>query len=115
MVVVGLRVGLRKPGLWVLGQKPKTGPLGLGFKCAVGNGSGGRWGEVVGWCRQGCGGGVYVNLSTHKGGGGQGQENPKTKHGRLVSGVPWQTAVQGNGGMCCCAVEMVGVMVGVHI
>jgi len=61
---VGSRVGLRKPGLWVLGQKPETSPLGLGFGRAVGNGSGGRWGEVVGWCRRGGGSGVYVHSST---------------------------------------------------
>jgi hypothetical protein len=45
----GLRVGLRKLRLWVWGQKPETGPLGLGLGCAVGNGGGGRWGDVVGW------------------------------------------------------------------
>jgi hypothetical protein len=38
--VVGSRVGLRKPGLRVLGQNPETGPLGLGFVRTVGNGSG---------------------------------------------------------------------------
>ena len=41
--VVGSRVGLHKPGLRVLGQNPETGPLGLGFVCAIGNSSGGRW------------------------------------------------------------------------
>jgi len=66
--VVGSRVGLRKPGWWVWGQKPETSPLGLGLGRGVGNGSGGRWGEVVGWwCRQGGGGGVYVHSSTRGG------------------------------------------------
>jgi hypothetical protein len=69
--VVGSRVGLRKPGLRVLGQKPETGLLGLGLGRAVGNGSRGRWGDV-GWCRRrgGGGGGVYVHSSTHEGGPG---------------------------------------------
>jgi hypothetical protein len=48
-VVVGSRIGLHKPGLWVWGQKPETSPLGLSLGCAVGNSSGGQWGEVVGW------------------------------------------------------------------
>jgi hypothetical protein len=69
--VVGLRVGLRKPGLLVLGQKPETGPLGLGLGRAVGNGSGVRWGEEVAWCRRGGGGGAYVQSSTrHREGAG---------------------------------------------
>ena len=69
MVVVGLRFWLRKPGLRVLGQKPETSPLGLGFGRAVGNGSGERWGEVLGWCRRGGGDGVYVHSSTREGEG----------------------------------------------
>jgi hypothetical protein len=77
--VVGSRVRLRKPGLRVWGQKPETGLLGLGFGRAVGNGSGGRWGDV-GWCRRGGGGGgVYVHSSTREGGGGQGQKKSKTE------------------------------------
>jgi len=40
-VVAGSRVGLRKLGLWVWGQKPETGPLGLGLGRAVGNSGGG--------------------------------------------------------------------------
>jgi len=40
-------------------KKKKTELLGLGFRCTVGNSSGGRWGEVVGWCVQG-GGSVVV-------------------------------------------------------
>jgi len=68
MAVVGSCVGLRKPGLWVLGQKPETSPLGLGLGHGVGNGSGGRWREVVGWwCRRGGCGGVYVHSSTRGG------------------------------------------------
>ena len=47
--VVGLCVGLRKPGLRVWGQKLETGPLGLGLGRAVGNSAVERWGEVVGW------------------------------------------------------------------
>jgi hypothetical protein len=46
----GSCVGLRKPGLWVLGQKPKTGPPGLGLGRAVGDSGVGRraglWGGV---------------------------------------------------------------------
>ena len=40
-------------------KKPKTEPLGLGFGCTPGNGSRGRWEEVVGWWVQG-GGSVEV-------------------------------------------------------
>jgi hypothetical protein len=47
-LVVGSRVGLRKPGLRVWGQNPETGPLELGSGRTVGNSDGGRWGEVVG-------------------------------------------------------------------
>ena len=47
--VVGSRVGLCKPGLWVWDQKPETGSSGLGLGRAIGNRGGGRWGEVVGW------------------------------------------------------------------
>src|SRR5882762_6480082 len=68
--VVGSCVGLRKPGLWVWGQTPETSPLGLGFGRGIGNSSGGRWGEVVGWCRRGGGGGgggVYVHSSMRGG------------------------------------------------
>jgi hypothetical protein len=68
--VVGSCVGLRKPGLWVLGQKPETSPLGLSFGCAVGNNNGERLGEVVGWCKQGGGGGVYMHSSMREEGGG---------------------------------------------
>jgi hypothetical protein len=68
MAVVGSRVGLLKPGLRVLGQKLETSPLGLSLGRGVGNGSGGRLGEVVGWCRRGGGGGgVYVHSSTRGG------------------------------------------------
>ena len=79
--MVELWVGLCRLGLQVLGQKPKTGPLGLSFGHTVGNGSGGRLGEVVGWCRRdgGGGGGVYAQLSMCKGGGVQGQKKSKTK------------------------------------
>jgi hypothetical protein len=79
--MVGSRVGLRKPGLRVLGQNPETGPLGLGFVRAVGNGSGRRWGGVLGWCRRGGGGGVYVHSSTREGEGAGAQklENSKTE------------------------------------
>jgi hypothetical protein len=81
MLVVGLCVGLCKPGLRVLGQNPETGPLGLGFVRAVGNGSGRRWGGVLGWCRRGGGGGVYAHSSTREGEGAGAQklENSKTE------------------------------------
>jgi len=45
---VGSCVGLRKPGLRVLGQKPKTGPPGLGLGRAVGDSGGVRWGGLWG-------------------------------------------------------------------
>jgi len=69
MAVVGLHIGLCKLGLWVFSQNPEPSPLGLGFGCAIGNGSGRRWGEVVGWCRRGDGSDVYVLLSMCEGEG----------------------------------------------
>lgn len=56
------RVGSRKRGWWVSGQKSETELLELGFGCAVGNGGGGRWGDVVGWYLQGSGGVVVPHL-----------------------------------------------------
>jgi len=47
---VGLCIGLHKLGLRVLGQKLKTGPIGLSLGDTVGNSGGGQWGEIVGWC-----------------------------------------------------------------
>jgi hypothetical protein len=47
--------------------------------------------------------------------GGLGPENLKTKHGGSVSGVPWQTAMQGNGGRCWGDVDNVVLMVELHI
>jgi hypothetical protein len=47
-------------GRWDLGPKPKIERRVLGCGYAVGNGSQGRWGDVVGWCVQGGGGGVVV-------------------------------------------------------
>jgi hypothetical protein len=64
---VGLHVGLRKLGLLVLGQKSETGPLGLGLGRAVGNSGGGRWGEVVGWCGSGDGGGGVARWAAQAG------------------------------------------------
>ena len=46
--VAGSCVGLRKPGLWVLGQKPETGPPGLSLGRAIGDSGGGRWGGLWG-------------------------------------------------------------------
>jgi hypothetical protein len=44
----GLCVWLRKPGLRVLGQKPETGPPGLGLGRAIGDSGGGQWGGLWG-------------------------------------------------------------------
>jgi hypothetical protein len=59
VVVWWYRIWSRKWGRRALAQKSKTEPLGLGFGCTIGNGGGGRWGDVVGWYIQG-GGGVVV-------------------------------------------------------
>jgi hypothetical protein len=96
--VVGLRVGLRKPGLLVLGQKPETGPLGLGLGRAVGNGSGVRWGEEVAWCRRGGGGGAYVQSSTREREGAGAKKTRNPSHSGSVS-VRIRAAA-GGGGFC---------------
>jgi hypothetical protein len=81
MAVVGLRVGLRKLGLLVLGQKSETGPLGLGLGHTVGNSGGGQWGEMVGWCGRGYSGGGVARWAAQA--------------GLRVLGAPLETAVEG--------------------
>ena len=53
-------------------KKPKTEPLGLSFTCTTGNGSGGRWGEVVGCWVQGGGSVVVPRLVAQVGAAGFG-------------------------------------------
>jgi hypothetical protein len=97
-VAVGLHVRLCKLGLQVLGQKPKTGPLGLSLGHAVGNSNGGRWGGMVAWCRQGGGSGVYVHSSTHEGEGAGAKKTRKPSHNGSVSVCIWAAA--GGGEFC---------------
>jgi hypothetical protein len=89
----GSCIGLHKLGLWVLGQKPETGPPGLGLGHAVGDSGGGQW-----WGGRGGGGGAYVHSSTHKGEGAGAKKTRNPSHIGLVS-VCIQAAA-GGGGFC---------------
>jgi hypothetical protein len=48
-------------------------------------------------------------------GRGLGPKNLKTERGGSVSGMPWQTAVQGDGGRCWGSVDNMVVMVGLGV
>ena len=51
----------------VWGQQFKSELLWIGYGCTTGNGYQGQWGEVVGWCIQGGGGGVVLHLVAQAG------------------------------------------------
>ena len=60
-----------------LAQNPQNRARRLDFGRAVGNGGGERWGEVVGGCGRGGGGGVVLRLTKRGRGGVWG---PKTRN-----------------------------------
>jgi hypothetical protein len=72
-----------------LGQKPETSPLGLGLGCTIENSSGGRWGQMVGWCGQGYGGGGVACWAAQARVAGFGLAIGNSSGGRLGDVVGW--------------------------
>jgi hypothetical protein len=76
------------------------------------------------WMVMGGGDGVSTNevvvvvgprICKHEAGEGAGGQNHKTEHNGSISGVPCETAVEGDGGRWWHGVDEVVVVVGLHI
>jgi hypothetical protein len=79
----------RASGLAGLGLKTETGPLVLGYGCAIGNGCREQWGEVVGWCAPGSGGVVVPCLVTQAGTAGLGPKDRNQAAGAQFPPCRW--------------------------